>query len=101
MLIQTTRLEHRTKSSNKFWEITVDIKNRKYTVTFGKIGTKGRTIEYGPLSVYDLLVETSKKIKDKMDKGYKQVLVNSPEVAAQTLNDMPAEDLLYVLDFDD
>jgi predicted DNA-binding WGR domain protein len=53
-------------SSSKFWKITY--KDGYYKVTYGKIGSKGKTIEkHEPLTKILKLIET------KEDKGYKEI----------------------------
>ena len=52
-------------SSSKFWKITY--KDGYFKVTYGKIGSKGKTIEkYEPLTKILKLIET------KEDKGYQK-----------------------------
>ena len=53
-------------SSSKFWKITY--KDGYYKVTYGKIGSKGKTIEkHEPLTKILKLIET------KEEKGYKEI----------------------------
>jgi predicted DNA-binding WGR domain protein len=53
-------------SSHKFWKITY--KDGYYKVTYGKIGSKGKTIEK-----HEPLTKILKLIQSKEEKGYKEV----------------------------
>jgi predicted DNA-binding WGR domain protein len=53
-------------SSSKFWKITY--KDGYYKVTYGKIGSKGKTIEK-----HEPLTKILKLVESKEDKGYKEI----------------------------
>ena len=53
-------------SSSKFWKITY--KDGYYKVTYGKIGSKGKTIEK-----HEPLTKILKLIQSKEEKGYKEI----------------------------
>ena len=53
-------------SSSKFWKITY--KDGYYKVTYGKIGSKGKTIEK-----QEPLTKILKLIQSKEEKGYKEI----------------------------
>ena len=53
-------------SSSKFWKITY--RDGYYKVTYGKIGSKGKTIEK-----HEPLIKILKLIQSKEEKGYKEI----------------------------
>jgi predicted DNA-binding WGR domain protein len=57
--------------SNKFW--TIDLKGKKYEVVFGKMGSKGTSILKEFDSKEDCITEAEKLIREKLNKGYKEV----------------------------
>jgi|JI10StandDraft_1071094.scaffolds.fasta_scaffold686181_1 predicted DNA-binding WGR domain protein len=62
---------NQTGESNKFWQI--DQKDNSYIVTWGKIGTEGRSSEKTFQSREDCNKEVEKLIKEKLGKGYLEV----------------------------
>ena len=59
-----------TKNISKFWEITVA--EKKFSVYFGRIGTKG-LVKEKEFSSYEAAVKgAEKKIASKIKKGYKK-----------------------------
>ena len=66
------RFINQTGDSNKFWNI-IQMDN-SYTLTWGKIGTEGRTNEKTFASPEDCSKEIEKLIKEKLSKGYQEVL---------------------------
>jgi predicted DNA-binding WGR domain protein len=62
---------NQTGDSNKFWNI--DQVDNSYTVTWGKIGTEGRTNDKTFKSTDDCIKEVEKLIKEKLNKGYREV----------------------------
>lgn len=58
-------------TSNKFWNI--EVIGKKFTVTYGKIGTKGTSSEKKFSSEAECLKEAEKLIAEKLKKGYKEV----------------------------
>jgi len=63
--IITKYYELKNDKSNKFWKISY--RDGYYKITYGKIGSKGKTIEKE-----ENIVKIMKLIKSKEDKGYKQ-----------------------------
>ena len=61
----TKYYELKNDRSNKFWKISY--RDGYYKITYGKIGSKGKTIEKE-----ENIVKIMKLIKSKEDKGYKQ-----------------------------
>lgn len=74
--------------SNKFWSI--DQAGNSYSVTWGKIGTEGRTNDKTFLSVDDCSKEVEKLVKEKLSKGYHEVsdLENIPDKPIQEYKPM-------------
>lgn len=66
------RLEFTDTTSNKFWEIAIDV--NKVIVRFGRIGTKGQTQIKSFASVEAAQKEKDKMIKEKQNKGYRLLL---------------------------
>ena len=64
--ITTKYYELINNSSSKFWKITY--KDGYYKVTYGKIGSKGKTIEK-----HEPLTKILKLIQSKEEKGYKEI----------------------------
>ena len=62
---------NQTGDSNKFWRI--EQTDNSYTVTWGKIGTDGRTNDKTFSSADDCGREVEKLIKEKISKGYHEV----------------------------
>jgi predicted DNA-binding WGR domain protein len=60
--------EFKDDKSNKFWNI--ELKDKDYTVTFGKIGTKGQTKTKSFPTSEKAQKEYDKLITEKTDKGY-------------------------------
>jgi predicted DNA-binding WGR domain protein len=61
----TKYYELKNDRSNKFWKISY--RDGYYKITYGKIGSKGKTVEKD-----ENIVKILKLIKSKEDKGYKQ-----------------------------
>ncbi len=61
----TKYYELKNDKSNKFWKISY--RDGYYKITYGKIGSKGKTVEKE-----ENIVKILKLIKSKEDKGYKQ-----------------------------
>jgi predicted DNA-binding WGR domain protein len=61
----TKYYELKNDKSNKFWKISY--RDGYYKITYGKIGSKGKTVEKD-----ENIVKILKLIKSKEDKGYKQ-----------------------------
>lgn len=68
----TVRLEYRKGNSAKFWEITVT--GDSHRVRFGRIGTKGQTIEKAFKSAAAAHTDAQRLIREKTAKGYANVL---------------------------
>ena len=62
---------NQTGHSNKYWSIEQN--ENGYTVNWGKIGTKGRTITKELNNSLECETEISKLIKEKLNKGYFKV----------------------------
>lgn len=60
--------ENKSHQASKFWEITQN--GKKFTVHFGKIGTKGQVKEKTEASVEEATEEVAKLIQEKLKKGY-------------------------------
>ncbi|MFT3705610.1 MAG: DUF4240 domain-containing protein [Agriterribacter sp.] len=63
--------ENRKAASKKFW--TVAVKNKTLTISFGRIGTLGRTVEKEWLSTMACKAAAEKLIKEKTRKGYTEL----------------------------
>jgi len=61
----TKYYELKNDTSNKFWKISY--KDGYYKITYGRIGSKGKTVEKE-----ENITKILKLIKSKEDKGYKQ-----------------------------
>lgn len=59
---------NQTGDSNKFW--TIEQTGKSYTVTWGKIGTDGRTNDKDFSTIEECGKEVEKLIKEKINKGY-------------------------------
>ena len=59
-----------TKNISKFWEITVE--EKKFSVYFGRIGTKGLVKKKEFSSSEAAIKEAEKMIASKIKKGYKK-----------------------------
>ena len=70
----TRRFELVDAKSAKFWEISQD--GAEYTVSFGKIGTKGQTKTKTLANQDAANAEVAKLIKEKTGKGYVEVSEN-------------------------
>ena len=57
--------------ANKFWNI--DLTDSAYTVTFGKVATKGRETSNKLGSSEACAAEVSKLIQEKLRKGYREI----------------------------
>ena len=57
-------------NSNKFWEIEITGKN--FTVTYGKLGTKGQSLSKSFDTEEKCQKEANKLIAEKTKKGYKE-----------------------------
>ena len=64
----TAYLEYRDEQSEKFWQI--DIEGCSYTVTFGRIGTKGQSKTKIFASTEECEKDAAKLIQSKKAKGY-------------------------------
>jgi predicted DNA-binding WGR domain protein len=95
----TRRFESSTGGSSKFWEITTDTKSKTYEVRWGRIGAKGTTRSYGPLSSVRLRNEVNKKVTAKLAKGYVEVKIQTKPKFKSNPNELSGEDLIYELDF--
>jgi predicted DNA-binding WGR domain protein len=82
---------NQTGDSNKFWSINQA--DNSYTVTWGKIGTDGRTTDKTFLTADDCNKEVEKLIKEKLSKGYHEVSgqQNLPEKPIQENKPMDEE----------
>lgn len=81
-------------TSRKFWNI--DVKGKSFTVTFGKIGTKGQSQTKKFATAEKAQAEADKLIKQKTGKGYKETTrkaVASEEVAFQKALQANPDDL--------
>ena len=65
-----TYLEYKDEKSHKFWEI--EVKENTFTVTYGKVDSKGqvRLVEFS--SNERALLQAEKIIKQRINKGYKE-----------------------------
>jgi len=61
-------LEYKDEKSHKFWQI--EVHDNTYTVTYGKVGTKGQSKTKEFETVEKALSETEKMSKAKIKKGY-------------------------------
>ncbi|MGY0036138.1 WGR domain-containing protein [Pedobacter sp. NJ-S-72] len=64
----TRRFINQDNASNKFWNITAE--NKTQTITFGKVGTKGRELIKEFDSETECKTETQKLIGQKTKSGY-------------------------------
>ncbi len=78
-MLLKTYLEYTDEKSSKFWTIEVDGNN--YTVTYGKLNTKGQQITKNADSNEKALKDAKKLINSKVKKGY--VVVSSEEQAEE------------------
>lgn len=62
---------NQTGDSNKFW--TIEQLDKTYSVTWGKIGTEGRTNNKSFIDNDECCKEVEKLIKEKINKGYQEV----------------------------
>ena len=63
------KLVYKDKKSNKFWNI--EVSDKSFTVTFGRVGTKGQSNTKTFQSKDTCKKEVEKLIQQKMKKGYK------------------------------
>ena len=73
--------EYKDKKSSKFWHITLE--GNKYTVNFGRIGTKGQTQEKTFPSVDNAKTIYERTIKQKLKKGYVEITKKAGEGKSQ------------------
>jgi len=73
------RFEYESGASHKFWEI--EVIGITYTARWGKIGTRGQTqkkiFRSGPAAVR----EASKKMTEKLAKGYVEIIKDGEKTA--------------------
>ena len=72
-------LEFRSKKSEKFWEVTVE--DTEQTITYGRIGTEGRSKTTSFSSEAEAIKDAEKRAAEKIRKGYKKI--KSKSVAAK------------------
>ncbi len=64
-------LEYKDEKSHKFWEI--EVKDNSHTVTYGKVGTNGRSNTKTFETAKDAQKDAEKLVKAKIKKGYTEI----------------------------
>jgi predicted DNA-binding WGR domain protein len=70
------KLIYSDEKSNKFWDISV--KGKAYTVTYGKVGSKGQSRTKAFDSPAKCKKAADKAIQEKLHKGYKEASGSKP-----------------------
>ena len=70
-LATVRRFEFSERSSNKFWEVSVN--GTAVTVCFGRIGTNGQTQSTNFPDATAAARHAERKVREKLDKGYLEI----------------------------
>ncbi|WP_139925454.1 DUF4240 domain-containing protein [Hymenobacter sp. DG01] len=79
--------------ANKFWNIEID--GSAYTVTFGKVGTKGRESHKVFSDASVCAVEVAKLMQEKQRKGYQEIEGNAPVPEKKAAAYRPMDEALF------
>ncbi|TGD81583.1 DUF4240 domain-containing protein [Hymenobacter wooponensis] len=79
--------------ANKFWNIEID--GSAYTVTFGKVGTKGRESYKSFSDAAVCATEAAKLMQEKQNKGYHETPENAPAPEKKSIAYRPMDEMLF------
>src|SRR5690349_8941601 len=77
--------EYRDGRSNKFWSI--DLQGASFTVTFGKIGSKGQTQIKTFADAATARAAHDKLVREKLAKGYVEKTAAAPAPPARSMRE--------------